>query len=50
MVPGEKAAQAPQTLEGVATVVAEQAAQEAAVETEEQLKQCEERQSVVSPP
>ena len=51
MVPGEKAeekaAQAPQTLEGVA---AEQVAPEAAVETEEQPKQREERQSAVSPP
>ena len=44
------AAQKLQTLEGVAAVAAEQVASEAAVETEEQLKQCEERQSAVSPP
>ena len=44
------AAQELQTLEGVAAVAAEQVTPEAAVETEEQPEQCEERQSAVSPP
>ena len=50
MVPGEKAAQAPQNLEEVAAVVAQQVAPEASVETEEQPKEREERQSTVAPP
>ena len=48
MVPEEKAAQAPQTLEGVATVVAEQAAPEAVVETD-QPEQREEKPNVMAP-
>ena len=50
MVPEKKAAQAPQNLEEVAAVVAQQVALEALAETEEQPKQREERQSAVSPP
>ena len=50
MVLREKAAQAPQNLEEVTAVVAQQVAPEASVETEEQPKQREERQSAVAPP
>ena len=50
MVPGEKAAQAPQNLEEVTAVVAQQVAPETSVKTEEQPTQREERQSAVAPP
>ena len=50
MVPGEKAARAPQNLEEGAVVEAQQVAPEASVETEEQPKQREERQSAVVSP